>query len=223
MSGALIVTRLSVALRPLTNCIRLCSLLSIWFLHSARADRIVLSPDGNALAANSVRGEFEITPYRQNGTLGWLQFSTPHGIELEVERTDLLPDPKTRYGIDVQYPLIYDIGAYPALSVGVRDLLGTGTYHKSIYVATTKAFALSDRQLKLLRDIRVSGGVGTGRMDGLFIGIQTRLTLGMSVYAEMYRLRPNVSVALPLARNLQARATSLDGTIFYGLSFIARR
>ena len=187
------------------------------------ADRIILSPDGNALAANALRGEFEITPYRQNGTLSWLQFSTPQGIELELQRTDLLPDPTTRYGLDVQYPLIYDIGDYPALSVGIRDLLGTGTEHQSLYVAATRAFALSDRQRHVLREFHLSAGFGTERMDGLFFGLQARLTLGLSLYAEIYRRQPNFSIGLPLARNLQARATSLDGAIFYGLSFTVRR
>ncbi len=175
------------------------------------------------LAANALQGQFEISPYRQNGTLSWLQYSTPQGIELEVQITDVLPDPKTRYGLNVQYPLIPDIGEYPGVSVGVRDILGTGTEHQSFYIAATKSFALSDRQRNVLRDLRLSAGYGTERMDGLFIGLRARLTLGMSLYAEIYRQRPNFSIGLPLARNLQARATSLDGTIFYGLSFIVRR
>jgi hypothetical protein len=188
----------------------------------ARADRIILSPDGNTLPANSMRGEFEISPYRNNGNLAWLQYALPLGIEIEVQRADLLPAPRALTSLNIQYPLIPDIGNYPALSLGVRDLLGTGYEHRSFYVATTKAFALSDRQMHVLRDIRLSAGFGTERIDGLFIGVQARLTLGMSLYAEIYRQRPNVSIGLPVVRNLQVRATSLDGTIFYGLSFSAR-
>lgn len=198
-------------------------LLVICGVRYAHADRIILAPSGNVLMANALQGEFEISPYRQNGTLSWLQYSTPQGIELEVQVTDLLPDPKTRYGLNVQYPLIPDIGEYPAVSVGVRDILGTGTEHQSIYIAATKSFSLSDRQRKVLRDFRLSAGFGTERMDGLFIGLQMRLTLGLRLYAEVYRQRPNFSIGLPLARNLQARAISLDGTVFYGLSFIVRR
>jgi hypothetical protein len=192
-------------------------------MNRGRADRIVLSPDGETLAANALRGEYEVSPYKHYGNLAWLQYSLPQGIELELQRYDLAPDPRALYSLNVQYPLFYDIGNLPALSVGVRDVLGTGNEHRSFYVATTKAFALSDQQMHVLRDFRLSAGFGTERMNGLFIGLQARLALGLSIYAEYYRQRPNVSLALPLARNLQARATSLDGAIFYGLSFTVRR
>jgi hypothetical protein len=205
---------------PFAAVLSCCILL--WSARHADADRVVLSPDGNTLPANALYGEFEISPYRSDGNLAWLQYSLPQGIEIEVQRADLLPDPRALYSLNVQYPLFPDIGNYPALSLGVRDLLGTGYEHRSFYFASTKAFALSDRQMRVLRDIRLSAGFGTERIDGLFIGVQARLTLGMSLSAEIYRQRPNISIGLPVARNLQVRATSLDGTVFYGLSFTAR-
>jgi hypothetical protein len=207
----------------LTASVILSVLLSVLGANQACADRVVLSPEGIALAPNAIRSEFEISPYLQNGNIAWLQYSLPEGIELEMQRYDVLPDRRSLYALNVQYPLFPDIGNLPALSLGVRDLLGTGNEHRSFYVATTKAFGLSDRQMKVLRDFRISAGFGTERMDGLFIGLQARFALGVSLYAEYYQQRPNVSIALPLVRNLQARATSLNGNIFYGLSFTVRR
>jgi hypothetical protein len=216
-----------LAYRSLTTSVILVVLFLLAGLFTlrgqAKADRVVLMPAGSVLAANSFQMEYEVSPYRQYGNLTWLQYSLPQGIELELQRYDLEPDPRALYSFNVQYPLFYDIGNLPAVSVGVRDLLGTGNEHRSFYVAATRTFALSDRQMHVLREFHLSAGFGTERMNGLFIGLQARLTLGLRINAEIYRQRPNVSIALPLVRNLQARASSLDGNIFYGLAFTARR
>ncbi len=196
----------------------LCVCGLLWGM-AAQADRVVLSPEGMALPPQSVKAEFALSPYRQDQNLAWFQFTTSEGIELEIERTDLASDPKTRYALNLQYPLVSDLGTYPAVSVGVRDLFGTGTEDHSIYLAASRSVPLSDRQLRLVRELRLNVGVGTDRMDGLFVGVEARLASGLSLSAEIYRQRPNVSLALPLTHHLQAKLYSLDGTIHYGLAF----
>ena len=54
-------------------------------------------------------------------------------------------------------------------------------------------------------------------------GFHSHLKAGLFVDAEIYRRRPNISLALPLVRNVQARAYSLDGNVFYGLSYTLAR
>jgi hypothetical protein len=185
----------------------------------ARADRLILSPEGNALPPQGGKMEFALSADRSEQNLSWLQFATYEGVELEIERAALNSGAKARYALDVQYPLTSDLGNIPAISVGVRDLFGTGLENHSLYLAASRTLPLSDRQLRLLREVRLNVGVGTDRMDGLFAGVQMRLVSGISLYAEYYRQRPNFAIGLTLARGLQAKVYSLDGTIQYGLMF----
>lgn len=184
-----------------------------------RADRVVLAPEATTLSPESIKLEFAINPYRNNDNRSWLQFSTTEGIEFEAQRFDLSSDRRDRYSASMQYPLVSNLGAIPAISLGVRDFLGTGVEHGSFYLTTGKSVALSDRQLRVIREFKMNVGVGTGYFGGPFLGIQTRLRGGISLDGEVYRRRLNVSVGLPLVRNMQAKCYSLDGAVFYGLSY----
>jgi len=185
----------------------------------ARADRVVLGPDGMTLNPQSIKAEFLATPYGAEHNMSWLQYALPQGIELQTHFLDIANSQRMLHAIDVQYPFLSEFGPAPAVSFGVRDLLGTGDEHRSFYLAVTRSLPLSDRQLKLFHDFRLTAGYGTERMDGLFVGIHTHLKAGLFVDVEYYRQRPNVSLALPLVRNMQAHAYSLNGNIYYGLSY----
>ncbi|HZT42657.1 MAG TPA: YjbH domain-containing protein [Chthonomonadaceae bacterium] len=204
------------------TCLVLCAMAAGWTC-GARADRILLSPQGDTLPPNGFKSEFALSPSNTDYNLSWIQVSNSQGIEFEGQRIGLGGDAKTRYDMNVQYPLLTDLGTYPSVSVGVRDLLGTGLEHKAVYLAATKSFPLSDRQLHVLRAFKLNAGIGTGRMDGLFVGMEARLRAGVSLYAEFYRRRPNLGLALPLGQHAQVNAYSLDGTLFYGLSYSIAR
>jgi hypothetical protein len=201
----------------------LLALLGGILISPARADRIVLGPDGLTLSPRDLRAEFAATPYRTEQNLSWLQYALPMGLEIQTQFLDIANDRRTLYSLDAQYPFLTEFGLVPAVSVGIRDLLGTGTEHRSFYVAASKTLPLSEGQLKMAHDFRITLGVGTERMDGLFVGFHSHLKAGLFVDAEIYRRRPNISLALPLVRNLQARAYSLDGNVFYGLSYTLAR
>lgn len=187
--------------------------------NGAAADRVLLAPDANTVLPNSLKGELWLTPYRRNGNYTWLQYTLPQGIEMEAQRIDLLPERRALTQLNLEYPLLIDFRQVPAVALGVRDVLGTGSDHRSFYLVAAKALSLSNRQQRLVRELQISGGFGTERMNGLFLGIKARLTLGVTLAAEVYRNRPNVSLALPVARGLLARVTSLNGTVFYGMAF----
>jgi hypothetical protein len=190
----------------------------------ARADRTVLGPNGDTLAPDSYRSEFALDPQRGYQNRIWLQYSTPQGIELETERLDLAGDRKKGYALNIQYPITYSlVSSLPAVSVGVRDLTGTGNEHGAFYIAATRNIRLSDRQVKFLSELKVDAGAGTGTIGGLFVGVETRLATGLRIRAEIYRRRPNVTVALPLSRHLNATVYSLDSRFYYGLSFSVQR
>jgi hypothetical protein len=144
-------------------------------------------------------------------------------MELEYTRYDLLGDRRLRDSFNIQYPLLSDLGTFPAVSIGVRDLFGTGIEHLSVYGTIGKSLPLSDRQLRLWKEIKLNVGAGTAWFDGVFVGVQTRLRSGLMINAEIFRYRPNISLGLPLLRNLQANAQSLDGRLFYGLTYTLAR
>lgn len=193
--------------------------ISLCLAQKSGADRVVLSPGASALPPNGIKLETALSPYRKNENLSWFQFSTPEGVEIEAQRFDLASDIRDRYSLSAQYPLLSDLGAIPAVSLGVRDILGTGVERTAVYFSVGKSLALSDRQLRYVREFKWSLGLGTGRLGGLFAGIETRLRGGISLYAEVYRHRPNAGVGLALVRNLQAKVLTLDGGVFYGLSY----
>jgi hypothetical protein len=50
-----------------------------------------------------------------------------------------------------------------------------------------------------------------------------RLNNGLRIQAEIYRREPNITIAMPLTRQLDVRAYSLDSHFYYGLSYSIRR
>jgi hypothetical protein len=184
-----------------------------------RADRVVLAPSAETLLPNTARIQFLLGAKPEEANRLWLNYGSPGGIELEMERLELHTEAKKRYSFNIEYPILPDFGAAPAIAVGVRDLTGTGIEHGAFYAAVTHSFPLSERVYKLMRSFKASGGLGTGRIGGPFVGFEARFGTDLGVHAEIYRHRPNVGVSLRMARHLQANAFSLDGSVYYGLSY----
>ena len=193
-------------------------LLSASLAPPARADRVVLAPADTTLDPDNFKAEGLYSPYGGKQNREWLQYSSARQIELEYNRSGLRTD-KVRHSFNIQYPLLTDLGAYPAVSIGMRDIFGTGLERQSVYLAIGKTIGLTQKQEKLVRRLNLSVGYGTGYMGGGFIGIQSRFRGGLRLDAEVFRNRPNASLGFDLTRNLQIKAYSLDGTVHYGLSF----
>ena len=189
------------------------------FSLSASADRVILAPSGNLLSPDTVRLEYLIAPDRRNESFAFFQYASPDGIELEFNRVDLAGDRKNRYSFNIQYPFLADLGATPAISFGVRDISGTGLERQAFYIAAGKSVPLSDKQARFVKELRWSAGIGTGYFHAPFVGVQVRLSTGLKISAEWWRNRPNVSVSLPLTKAWNARAYSLNGDVFYGLTY----
>lgn len=190
---------------------------------SVRADRVVLGPSAELLAPNSGKVQFLLGAKPAEANRLWLSYGSPGGIELELERLDLHTESKKRYSFNIEYPLLPDLGAAPAIAVGVRDLTGTGIEHGALYAVATHSFPLSERIYKVMRSFKASGGLGTGSIGGPFAGVEARFGTDLDVHAEFYRHRPNIGLSLRLARHVHANAFSLDGSVYYGLSYSLTR
>jgi hypothetical protein len=187
------------------------------------ADRVVLGPSAETLLPNTGKLQFLLGTKPEEANRLWLSYGSPAGIELELERLDLHTESKKRYSFNIEYPILPDFGAAPAISVGIRDLTGTGIEHGGIYAVVTHSFPLSERVYRVMRAFKASGGLGTGSIGGPFVGFEARFGTDLGVHAELYRHRPNVGISLRMARNLQANAFSLDGSVYYGLSYSLTR
>ncbi|MCW3096690.1 MAG: hypothetical protein JWL77_2308 [Chthonomonadaceae bacterium] len=190
---------------------------------AARADRVVLGPSAETLTPNTGKAQFLLGTDPAEANRLWLSYSSPAGIELELERLDLHTETKKRYSFNIEYPILPDFGAAPAIAIGVRDLTGTGIEHGGLYAVATHSFPLSERIYRVMRSFKASGGIGTGSIGGPFAGLEARFGTDLGVYAELYRHRPNVGISLRLARHLEANAATLDGSVYYGLSYTLTR
>jgi len=190
---------------------------------AAQADRVVLGPSAETLSPNSGKVQFLLGAKPEQANRLWVDYSSPGGIELELERLDLHSESKKRYSFNIEYPILPDLGAAPAVAVGVRDLTGTGIEHGGFYLVATHSIPLSERIYKVMRSFKATVGAGTGSIGGPFAGMEAKFGTDLSLHAELYRRRPNVGVSLRLARNVQANASSLDGSFYYGLSYTLAR
>src|ERR1041385_433891 len=197
-----------------------CLLLMVcWLLPSgmARADRVILSPLGDTLPIDSFKAEYVTGLGNLSSDLSWFAVSSGSGIELELQRLSAITEAKNRYSLNIEYPQV-PFGNYLSVSYGIRDVTGTGTEHGAVYIAAMAPIRFYGKR-PLLRELRVNLGLGTGRMDGLFFGVEANLMGNVRFSAELYRRQPNVGIALPVTRNLQAKVYSLDGNIYYGMAF----
>lgn len=205
--------------RRLSTIPAVLALAAVFLPQACRADRILLAPSADMLPPRAFRTELDLSALNSSSSMSWMQFTTASGVELEGERVGLPTGPSARYGLNLEYPILPDLGAFPSVAVGIRDLLGTGVDHKALFVAATRSFPLSDRQLRLFRRVSLTAGLGTGRLDGPFVGGKASLTTGIGLYAEIYRRRPDFGVSLPIGHHVEARAYTLDGTPYLGLAY----
>lgn len=183
----------------------------------AAADRILLAPTGNTLSEFSCKSEFALS---SNGLsdYSWFAYSSGDGIELEINRYESSVEIHKEWSMNIEYPMP-TLRGLPAISFGVRDITCTGDDRGAFYAASTKGLLLSKAQRKVWRSINLTAGAGTGRIGGAYVGVAGRLAQGPTFSAELFERRLNLGIGIPLIRNFQIKATSLDGSLFYGMAY----
>lgn len=191
----------------------------------ARADRNVVAPTGLIAPPNSAKLAFVSRLDSTSTNRGWLTLGLPpdSGLEIEAERIETNGLQRETFG--VQYSLTGNAFSdlAPAISVGVRDALNRAQEGRALYVAATKTLGLSAVQEHVLRDWKLHVGYGTNRMNGAFVGMRARFTLGLIGNVEFFARRLDASVAWPVGRHFNLEAFTIGGDAFYGASFVLGR
>ncbi len=183
----------------------------------AHADRVVLAPTGSTLTELSIKSELMISSTAGTDR-SWFTYASSDGIELELNRLESPAERKKQWSANLEYPLP-TLQNLPAISVGIRDMTGTGAEHGAFYLAASRNVPLSSLQHRFLRSAEISLGAGTGPIGGGYIGLSSRLRTGLQLSAEVFERRPNFSAGLPVMKGLQLKAYSLNGHLFYGASY----
>lgn len=118
--------------------------------------------------------------------------------------------------VNLKYALKQEGVLTPGLAIGVEDL--AGKQDRTFYAVASKGLPLG---------IRLHVGVGNGRYDGAFAGIEKRLIPlarggifpDMSVIAENDGHHMNYGLRLALSPGLKASAGWLDGKPFVGVTY----
>lgn len=192
-----------------------CLILS-FTAQTAHADRILQTPSADTVSPDSLHLRSVFGPWNHADNLTWLQYGTHQGIELELQRSQFAPEHVARYGLNIAYPILVDLDAIPAVTVGVRDIFATGNEHTAIYLVVGKSTPLSETQSRYIRRFTMTAGVGSGDFNGVFASLRLRLKTGATFFTELYRYRPDVGVVVPVVRGLHAEFDSINGRLFAG-------
>jgi hypothetical protein len=139
------------------------------------------------------------------------------GLELEAERFERAG--RQTGSLSVQYSLTGNaFKDSAALSVGVRDLLRSGSDRRAFFVAATHASGFAQEAHPILKEWQLHAGLGTSGLGGLFGGAEARLARNVRLAIELVSLRWNARLEAPIGLGVSARAELRNTEAFYGLA-----
>lgn len=185
------------------------------------ADRLVLAPRGRILAPGEAELELSAPTSAPWSYATWLNLGVPaQDLGLEFEYRHITAGGRSNDTFGLQYSVIgeaFTNNIAPSIAVGLRDI-GNDGEGRSLYLAMTKSPALSATQERLVKSIRLTAGAGTGGIDGLFGGAEVTLKGGLRLAVESLAGKINSGLRLPVARQLEVRASTYDGEAMVGFA-----
>lgn len=116
----------------------------------------------------------------------------------------------------------------PAVSAGVRDIsdktsLSNGLYDgRAYYLAVSKSVPITGGVPVLFQDMKVHGGIGTGSLSGVFVGVEGRLPFGVDLSAEYDTEKVNASLSYSVIPVLRTTISLIHGDTYYGAHFSSK-
>lgn len=185
------------------------------------ADRLVLAPRGRILSPGEAEVEFAVPTSAPWQYTTWLNLGVPvQDLGLEFEYRHTMSSGRANDTFGIQYSVIgeaFTNNIAPSIAVGLRDI-NNRAEGRSLYLAMTKSLALSQAQERLLKSVRLTGGAGTGGINGLFGGVEITLSGGLHLAVESLAGKLNTGLRLPVAPQLEIRASTFDGEAMVGLA-----
>lgn len=186
-------------------------------LAPACADRNILTPTGDTLGTGRFRLEAVAEADETDNRLIWAAIGLPR-FEVEGQRTETKAGFKEDT-INVQAALLPQTTLTPAVGIGVIDV--TDEIDRGLYVAVSKNVPFSDVLPLPIRDIRLTAGLGSGPISGLFAGAEATM-MGFRLQTEFDGDDFNLAVGFPLLGVATAKALWIKDDFFIGLEIRPR-
>lgn len=186
-------------------------------LAPACADRNILTPTGDTLGTGRFRLEAVVEADETDNRVIWAAVGLPR-FEVEGQRTETGAGLKEDT-INVQAALLPQTTLTPAVGIGILD--ATDEIDRGLYVAVSKNVPFSDLLPLPVRDIRLTAGLGSGPISGLFAGAEATV-MGFRLQTEFDGDDFNLAVGFPFLGVATAKALWIKDDFYLGVEFRPR-
>ena len=189
------------------------------------ADRLILIPTGNTLGTG-VKAEYATRSNTSDGHGLWINIGLPN-VELEGAWFENAFS-ETPNAVSVQLTVIPQTSFTPGIAIGARDISnntnGTGALYdgRAYYLVLSKTIDESSGIPILLTDVKFHAGVGTGSLNGIFLGAEATLGMGLTLGAEYDSDNVNYTASYKVLPMFRVKASSIHGDMYYGGIFSLR-
>jgi len=180
-------------------------------------------PTGDTLGLASAKAEYVAGLSSSNSSAFWLNLGLPR-LEIEGVRFRS-PGHGTTDAISGQVCVLPETTFTPAVAVGARDLSNSLDHKnalydgRALYVAVSKSLPMP-KSFTGIRNVKLHGGIGTGSLNGLFVGAEGTLPMNLIVAGEFDSQKLNASVAYQVIPGLRFHLSEIRGQGYYGISFV---
>jgi hypothetical protein len=189
-------------------------LLTAMIAGGACADQLIFAPTGRTLGLGQAKLEAAVSADDSDAKFIWANVGLPRlelqGIRVEDEAGN------SDDGFGAELAVLPETMITPAVGVGVRDAGNNTSLGRAFYAAVTKTVPLVSNMGLPIRYLKLSGGLGTDELNGLFGGIEVGLPYRLEGVAEWDGQQFNASLGWTPISHVQLKAYWLDGEFFYG-------
>ena len=188
------------------------ALIIIATVGPAFAERNILTPTGVTLGTGRFRVEGIVQADDTDNRTYWAGIGLSR-FEVEGQRVETAESDSADL-FNFELSLMPQTTFTPAVGVGVID--AADQLNRSFYGAVTKTVPLTDSLPLPLRDIRLTIGIGSGSISGVFAGAEATL-LGFKLQAEYDSEDINASIGFPILGVATAKAMWIKDDFYVGV------
>jgi hypothetical protein len=197
------------------------ALLIALCVSQVHADRLIVIPTGITLNSGAVKAEAawrssdgdDIFVPKDADQINWLNIGISR-FEIDARRL-VRSDGMDKDTVGFEASILPETMLTPAIGIGVRDV--SNELERGYYLAVSKTVPLTNKLPLPIHDVKIHGGLGLkGELEGLFIGAEAGLPMGLKISAELVDSKLNASLGWSPISKITLKGYSLDGEFFYG-------